>query len=135
MAENVKRSKESGRTVSGKPGLKDTVEFQWEERLQSVLANGGMRIHDVKAPAYEYLRPFDDSPESRGFPVYPNLVDHLLKVKEHPDPIVEHVLATCAGYAYSDAETLSTIMARMGLKDNLCRMIQAIAEPMFICST
>ncbi|GAA2071102.1 lipase family protein [Actinomadura alba] len=134
MAE-TKRSRESGRTVSGRPGLKDTVEFQWEERLQSVLANGGMRIHDVKAPAYEYLRPYDDAPESRGFPVYPNLVDHLLTVKEHPDPIIEHVLATCAGYAYSDAETLSTIMARMGLKDNRCRMIQAIAEPMFICST
>jgi hypothetical protein len=135
MAETAKRSRESGTANSGRPDPMDTAEFQRGQRLQSVLANGGLRIHDVRAPAYEYLRPFDESPESRGFPVYPHLVDHLLTVKEHPDPIIEHVLATCAGYAYSDAETLSTIMARMGMKDNQCRMIQTTAEPMFICST
>lgn len=135
MTETVKRSKGTGKANSGRLYPRDTVEFDWEQRLQSVLANGGLRVHDVKAPNYEYLRPFDESPESRGFPVHADLVDHMLTVREHPDPIIEHALATCAGYAYSDAETLSTIMARMGMKDNRCRMIQAIAEPMFICST
>jgi hypothetical protein len=137
MTETVKRSRESGKAKASRPDPdpKDTNEFQWEQRLQSMLANGGLRVHDVRAPAYEDLRPFDESPESRGFPVYPNLVTHLRTVKKHPDPIIEHVLATCAGYAYSDAKTLSTIMARMGMKDNRCRMIQTIAEPMFISST
>jgi hypothetical protein len=132
MADTVKRGGESGRTDSNRPEGKEPRASAPEP---SALANDGSQAHDVKAPSYAYLRPFDPSPQSRGFPVYPDLVDHLATVHEHPDPIVQHVMATCAGYAYSDAQTLSAIMARMGLEDNRCRMTQAIAEPMFICST
>jgi hypothetical protein len=135
MADTVKRGRESGKINSPKPDPGGSVDTGPEHDMQSALANGGLRVHDVKAPSYEYLRPFDESPLTRGFPVYPNLVDHLVSVQDHPDPIVEHVMATCAGYAYSDAETLSAIMARMGLQDNRCRMIHVSAEAMFICST
>mgnify|MGYP003502429736 CR=1 FL=1 len=48
-------------------------------------------------------------------------VERLLKAHEAPsepprwDPTVAHVLATIAGYAYSDAATVAMIAARLGL--------------------
>jgi hypothetical protein len=133
MTETVKRSREAGKAA--RPASRGASGFTPERTLESALMNGGLRTHDVKAPTYEYLRPFNEAPRTGGFPVYPNLVEHMATVDAHPDPMIEHVLATCAAYAYSDAETLSTIMARMGMPDNHCRMVQTTAEPMFISST
>ncbi|MGH2943043.1 MAG: hypothetical protein ACRDLN_09785, partial [Solirubrobacteraceae bacterium] len=70
-----------------------------------------------------------------GFPVYPELVDTLAATTVHPDPTVAHTMAVCAGYAYSDNETVAMIMARMGLHDNNCRMVSEYVDVMFISST
>jgi hypothetical protein len=107
---------------------------QWEQRLRDMLEIGGLWTRDVTAPTLEELRPLGDQ-ETSGFPVYKDLEERLLKVDKHPDEVVRHVLATCAGYAYSDAETVSTIMARMGLQGNQCSMITSTVDAMLICST
>jgi hypothetical protein len=73
-------------------------------------------------------------PESQDFPVYKKLGDILTQSTEHPDNVVAHVCATCAGYGYSDADTLAMIMARMGLRDNHCREVMQSVDAMFIRS-
>lgn len=53
------------------------------------------------------------------FPVYPQLVEALaaahLTAPLERDARVAHVLGTCAGYSYADAETVATMMTRLGL--------------------
>ena len=101
----------------------------------------GVRVQDAVAPDPAKLRPLN--PSAPGiFPVYDNLSNRLLNPPEpfgndgtHPDRTVAHTLATCAGYAYSDAETVSTMMTRMGLENNRCRMIGEYVDAMFIMST
>jgi hypothetical protein len=92
-----------------------------------------MKTQDSVAPDYRYLRPLK-KPESATFPVYKKLEDILGQATDHPDKVVAHVLATCAGYAYSDASTLAMIMARMGLESNHCREISEVVDGMLICS-
>src|SRR3981189_2522447 len=101
----------------------------------------GVRVQDAVAPDPAKLRPLN--PSAPGiFPVYHNPPNRLLNPPEpfgnggaHPDRAVAHTLATCAGYAYSDAETVSTMMTRMGLENNRCRMIGEYVDAMFIMST
>lgn len=93
-----------------------------------------MLITDRTAPSYQTLRPMKPL-TTPTFPVYPKLVDTLVKATAHPDPVVAHVLATCATYAYSDTDTVAMIMARLGLRDNHCRRIAESVDIMFICST
>jgi hypothetical protein len=69
------------------------------------------------------------------FPVYDDLSTRLTRATSHPDATVAHVLATCAGYAYAQADVVAMIMARMGLNQNRCRMIAETVDAMFICST
>ena len=49
------------------------------------------------------------------FPVYPELVDALAVVGTpgwgERDATVAHVLATCAGYAYADLDTVATAVS------------------------
>jgi hypothetical protein len=75
----------------------------------------------------------------RPFPVYDNLVPDLLAAHERDrvnrDTTVAHVLATAAGYSYSDIETLATIMSRLGLEDNSCVCVAQTVDAMFIFST
>jgi hypothetical protein len=92
-----------------------------------------MKTQDSVAPQYRYLRPLK-RPESATFPVYKKLEELLAQATEHPDNVVAHVLATCAGYAYSDAPTLAMIMARLGLETNNCRQVSQVVDAMFICS-
>ncbi len=92
-----------------------------------------MEMSDAVAPSYLKLRPM--RPPTAGFPIYQRLADTLVKAETHPDDIVRHVLATCAGYAYSDADTVSMMMARMGLAENHCVRISEVVDAMFICST
>jgi hypothetical protein len=94
----------------------------------------GTYQQEATAPSFSDLRTMKP-PMAPGFPVYPDLAQTLLTRTRHPDEIVAHVLATCAGYAYSDADTVSMIMARMGLEQNHCRMIARNVNAMFICST
>jgi hypothetical protein len=98
-------------------------------------------VQDAVSPDLKILRPL--TPPAPGvFPVYDDLSNRLLNPSEpfgnasaHPDRTVAHTLATCAGYAYSDAETVSTMMTRMGLENNRCRMIGEYVDAMFIMST
>lgn len=73
------------------------------------------------------------------FPVYERLIDNLLAAHAPAaaarDAIVAHVLGTCAGYAYSDIETVATIMARLGLESNGCARVAQTVDAMFIFST
>jgi len=75
----------------------------------------------------------------RPFPVYDDLVPVLLAAHERDhaerDATVAHVLGTAAGYAYSDIETLATIMSRLGLGDNACVRVSQTVDAMLIFST
>ncbi|GGK89115.1 hypothetical protein Sme01_49390 [Sphaerisporangium melleum] len=108
--------------------------LDWEHRIRDVLRPGGPRSQEVQAPSYEEMRPFGHR-ETAGFPVYKNLERRLLDATAHPDPEIAHMLAVCAAYSYSDARTLSMIMARMGLEDNHVQMIQTSVDAMLVCST
>ena len=93
-----------------------------------------MLIKDCIAPSYETLRPMKPL-TTPTFPVYPKLTETLATTATHPDPTIAHVLGTCTGYSYSDADTVAMIMARVGLNDNHCRMIAESVDVMFIRST
>lgn len=101
------------------------------QRLQEV---GELRAREARAPTYAELRPFGPR-ETSGFPVHKNLEERLLRAEAHPDPVIAHVMATCSAYAYAGPETVSMIMARLGLEDNQCRMIQMSVDPMLLRST
>jgi hypothetical protein len=116
------------------PASMEPPSLEWGQRLRDVLDVGGLWIRDTKAPTYAQLRPFMTDPTTEGFPVYKDLATRMLEA-EQPDETVRHVLATCSGYAYSGAETVSTIMARMGLANNHCRMVASSTDAMFISST
>jgi Lipase (class 3) len=106
----------------------------WESRLRGELEAGGLWTRDTLGPGYTELRPYGPR-TTTGFPVYPDLEEHLLHAVRHPDPVIAHVMATCAAYAYAGAETLSMIMARLGLERNHCRMVSSSVDGMFIRST
>jgi hypothetical protein len=93
-----------------------------------------MLVDKAIAPTYATMRPL--KPEKSGtFPVYDDLAKTLSQVKTGPDPTVAHVLAVAAGYAYSEAETIAMIMARMGLDQNHCLTLGQHVDAMFIAST
>lgn len=93
-----------------------------------------MLITKSRAPSFEQLRPLKPL-TTPTFPVYPQLADRLVASESHPDSTLAHVLATCAGYSYSEADTVAMIMARMGLEGNQCLKIHQSVDPMFISST
>ena len=93
-----------------------------------------MQITSTVAPTYQQLRPLKQT-VTATFPVYHDLVDALVAPMGHPDPRVAHVLAPCAGYAYSDESTVAMMMARLGLQENRCLRITESVDAMFICST
>jgi hypothetical protein len=91
-------------------------------------------ICDKTAPSLKQLRPLKPS-STATFPVYKDLTGNLVGAQAHPDDTVAHVMGTCSGYAYANAETVAMIMARMGLEGNRCRMVAELVDAMFICST
>ncbi|MFP3991973.1 lipase family protein [Streptomyces sp. E11-3] len=103
-----------------------------------------MRDDSAVAPDFDTLRPdkMPLRPARDGFPVYPDLVERLAEAREQPDRdgVIPHALATCAAYAYSgygqqgDAATVATIMARLGLAENRCRVFEQRVDAMFITS-
>ncbi|MGZ7078526.1 MAG: lipase family protein [Thermoanaerobaculia bacterium] len=76
---------------------------------------------------------------SEPFPIYEKLVEHLLaahtRETDDRDRTVAHVLGTCAGYSYSDTQTVATMMSRLGLEANGCVRIAQTVDAMFIFST
>ncbi|MDX6706976.1 MAG: hypothetical protein QOI48_2822 [Solirubrobacteraceae bacterium] len=93
-----------------------------------------MQTQDCTAPSLAELRPMKPT-STPTFPVYHELVETLAATDAHPDATVAHVMATCAGYGYSDAATVAMIMARMGMVDNRCRMVAQVVDVMLISST
>ncbi len=73
------------------------------------------------------------------FPVHPQIVDTLaaahLTAPAERDRMVAHVLGTCAGYAYADTNTVSTMMLRLGFEGHACVSISQRVDAMFIFST
>jgi hypothetical protein len=73
-----------------------------------------------------------------SIPPYPKLTDKLLNAEKHPDlqdRVVAHVLATLAGYAYSDVDTVAKMAARLGLDGSRCLEVREYVDVMFIDST
>ena len=73
------------------------------------------------------------------FPVYAELVASLaaahVRAPLERDPLVAHVLGTCAGYAYGDTEMLSTVATRLGLPSHVCVRISQAVDAMLIYTT
>lgn len=96
------------------------------------------------APSERDLRPYKTlfQPGPGGFPVYPDLTKYLTEAHVHPDPggVVQHVMATCAAYSYAgfeqkgDPQTVSMIMARLGLEENRCRVFDQRVAAMSVAS-
>ena len=97
-----------------------------------------MLIEKSIAPPLSTLRPTKPT-SSVTFPVYHDLEALLAEEEQQPDrqppATVAHTLAVAAGYAYSDAETVSMMLARMGLQDNHCLRVDMSVDAMFIRST
>jgi len=91
-------------------------------------------IDKAIAPPLASLRPLKPT-DSATFPVYRDLAVKLRDAEKTPDPTVAHTLAAAAGYAYSDAQTVSMMMARMGLEANQCLTVDMTVDAMFIEST
>src|SRR5436309_1705469 len=68
-------------------------------------------------------------------PVYSDLVERLVTTSGVPDDDIRFVLAVCAAYAYGDVSTVATIMDRLGLTRNRCRMISEYVDALFLTST
>jgi hypothetical protein len=97
-----------------------------------------MLIEKSIAPPLPTLRPTKPT-SSATFPVYHDLEALLAEEEQQPDQqppaTVAHTLAVAAGYAYSDAATMSMMLARMGLQDNHCLQVGMSVDAMFIRST
>ncbi len=93
-----------------------------------------MQVTDCLAPSYLRLRPFKLE-RTDSFPVYRDLVDKLVSALTHPDKTIAHVMAVCSAYGYSDVQTVAMIMARMGLEENHCVMIDEYVDALFITCT
>src|SRR5512144_1183856 len=94
-----------------------------------------MFCQECTAPGYQELRPLRPPTTPNRFPVYEDLVDALATTTAHPNDEAAYALSVGAGYAYGTADTVSTMMARMGLADNACRMVGLYVDPMYISST
>ena len=72
------------------------------------------------------------------FPIHADLAQRLVaahRSTEERDPLVAHVLGTCAGYAYGDAATVAVMMARLGLEANGCARVSRTVDAMYVFST
>jgi Lipase (class 3) len=85
-------------------------------------------------PSLDELSPFKQKQPRLQFPVLPNLPDDLVLAANHPVGHIAYALATCSGYAYSDANTVAMMMARMGLFENHCAEVALADDAMFIDS-
>lgn len=100
------------------------------------------QLTNEKGYSYRELRPlrsdYDAQPrERRPFPIYENLAARLRgDARKQPltDNDVARIMATLAGYAYSDHATVATMATRLGLEENRCTHIWQVVDAMFICS-
>lgn len=95
-----------------------------------------------RGPTYEGIRPFESAEGQLArtglFPVYEDLVEHLVKQEPtpgQPDEITAHVLAVLATYAYSDLDTVLEMATRLGLPECHGLAVEFRNDPEFIIST
>ena len=73
------------------------------------------------------------------FPVYPDLVDALVRAHRNGgverDATVAHALGICAGYSYADLATVAMMASRLGLEAPACVRISQTVDAMFVFST
>jgi hypothetical protein len=93
-----------------------------------------MRAEDWTGPSYKDLRTLKPA-RTDTFPVHKNLVQKLIGAQTHPDDVIAHTMAVCAGYSYADGETLARMMTRLGLEKCRCRMISEYVDAMLITAT
>ena len=96
-----------------------------------------MLIEKSIAPPLPTLRPTKPT-LSATFPVYHDLEALLAEEDSSPTSSPPRPSRTPwgpAGYAYSDAATVSMMLARMGLQDNHCLQVGMSVDAMFIRST
>jgi hypothetical protein len=86
-------------------------------------------------PSLADLSPLKQKQSRPQFPVLPDLCDDMLQAVTHPVEDIAYALATCSGYAYSDADAVAMMMARMGMFDNHCAEIALSDDAMFVDST
>ncbi len=90
------------------------------------------------APPQSKLRPVKsvvDAGPNAPFPVYEDLVETLARGDAKDEETIRHVCSVFAAWAYSDVDTVSAIMARMGLANNACRYIAVENNAMLISSS
>jgi hypothetical protein len=102
-----------------------------------------VKAQHVIGPSYAELRPVkrmiagsaSDSVR-KSFPVYDDIVTLLRdRAGDTPNPTARHVCAVLSAWSYSDPETVSQMMARLGLFENHCRVIATSNSANFIRST
>ena len=93
-----------------------------------------MHTDEWTAPSYRDLRTLKPA-RTDTFPVHKNLVQTLVGAQAHPDDVIAHTMAVCAGYSYAGGETLARMMTRIGLEKCRCRMISEYVDAMFITAT
>ena len=75
----------------------------------------------------------------RPFPVYEDLVDRLLAAHAagpgERNATAAHVLGILSTYAFSDATTVATMMARLGFGGGACVRLEQTVDAMFVFST
>jgi hypothetical protein len=91
-------------------------------------------------PTFEAVRPGGAAAPDIRFPVYDDLTDRLVKPEVdpatgEPDPLAAHVLAVAAGYAYSDGQTVTEMMTRLGMEKCTCLTVSFRNDAMFVTST
>lgn len=73
------------------------------------------------------------------FPIYADPIAELVRAHtadtDERDPIVAHILAVCACYAYADTATVSMMASRLGMEGSACVRITQTVDAMMIFST
>lgn len=91
-------------------------------------------------PTFEAVYPTRAAAPDLRFPVYDDLTDRLVKPEVdpatgEPDPVTAHVLAVAAGYAYSDGQSVTEMMTRLGMERCTCLTVSFRNDAMFVAST
>lgn len=91
-------------------------------------------------PSFEAVRPTGTAAPDISFPVYDDLTDRLVKPEVdpatgEPDPMTAHVLAVAAGYAYSDGQTVTEMMTRLGMERCTALTVSFRNDTMFVAAT
>jgi len=96
----------------------------------------------LTGPTLEEVRPVKHDVDvsggrASGFPVYEQLIDRLLAAREsdaQPHAVARHVCAVLSAWAYAGPESVSHMMARLGLFESRCAQYEVQNPAMLIRS-